>query len=410
MRKLLAVMLLLLMMTCVAFAEEGTEPESTGAEKNLTESADTESFAKDGTAQEDTEGDTGEVTPANDPEVYDMKKVKMVLSKTSYYKTGSAIKPTPTLTYEGEAIGADAYTLYFTNNIKVGTATVTAVFKGGSKSLNFEIVPAKPGNTAITAVQSVRPSVLVTWNKVNCTAYTLQFSTSSNFSNPVGYCLTANSMNIGKLQNGRTYYFRVRPYNNEQGKTTYGNWSTYSSKVSTTGPVGDRYSINGELIKDRTIKIGKDYFYYNTSGVRSGCAKKMWNKVKNAKSKTKYLIAVDCTKNRTCIYQGKKGNWKLKYYWMCTTGAKNMPTVKGSFKVKKKVSHFGEPKGYTCWHATGFKGEYYFHSVLYKKNSKTKIKDGRLGMKLSHGCIRLAKKNAKWIYKRCKKGTKVIIY
>lgn len=382
MRKLFVVMLLLLMATCVAFAEgEPTDPPTD--------------------------------PPVDPPAVtFDLNKVGMSLEQTQFYKTGSEIKPEPVLTYDGEKLNADIYpySLTYENNINVGTATVTATFDEGGKSMTFEIVPAKPGMAAITNVQSARPNVNVYWNKVSCTGYELEMSLASNFSNPVRNTLTANSKTFARLLDSKTYYFRVRPYNTDSGKTTYGDWSTRSSKVNTTGPVGNRFSLNGEMIRDRTVKYGNDYFYYNASGIKSGCDKKMWDKVKNTKSKTKYLIAVDCAKNRTCVYKGKKGNWGLLYYWPCTTGAKKTATIKGSFKVKGKVSHFGEANGYTCWYATRIKGQYYFHSVLYKPRSKSVIRDGRLGMNLSHGCIRLALGNAKWIYKNCKKKTAVIIY
>ena len=46
-------------------------------------------------------------------------------------------------------------------------------------------------------------------------------------------------------------------------------------------------------------------------------------------------------------------------------------------------------KGYKCWYYTQFKGNYLFHSIIY--NLDGSIRDGRLGMKLSDGCIRLAK-------------------
>ena len=38
------------------------------------------------------------------------------------------------------------------------------------------------------------------------------------------------------------------------------------------------------------------------------------------------------------------------------------------------------------------------------------IKDGRLGINASHGCVRLALSNAKWIYDNIPRGTKVVIY
>ena len=36
--------------------------------------------------------------------------------------------------------------------------------------------------------------------------------------------------------------------------------------------------------------------------------------------------------------------------------------------------------------------------------------DGRLGMHLSHGCVRLDIDNAKWIYDNIPYGTKVVIW
>ncbi|MCR5042489.1 MAG: L,D-transpeptidase, partial [Clostridia bacterium] len=38
------------------------------------------------------------------------------------------------------------------------------------------------------------------------------------------------------------------------------------------------------------------------------------------------------------------------------------------------------------------------------------IWDGRLGMALSEGCVRLDINNAKWIYDNCPIGTKVVVY
>ena len=63
-----------------------------------------------------------------------------------------------------------------------------------------------------------------------------------------------------------------------------------------------------------------------------------------------------------------------------------------------------------CYWYTQFYGDYLFHSVIYNKGSKTSIQDGRLGMQLSHGCVRLNINNAKWIYDNIPSGTKVVVY
>lgn len=346
----------------------------------------------------------------------DLSKATMTLKSSTYYKTGSAISPEPVLTYNGKTlVKGTHYTLAYSNNVNAGTATVKATAIEGSgykgtKSASFTILPAKPAAATIQSVRSSKPYVAVTWKNVNCTGYQLQVSRNSDFSNATKYTLNATTKKIPKLKNGKKYYFRVIAYNTENGKTTYGSWSKTSSKVKTTGPVGNKYSKDGIYIKNKTIKYGGNYYYYNAAGLKSGCSKTMWKKVKNNSSKTKYLIAVDCTKNRTCIYQGKKGAWKLKSYWKCTTGKKSTPTIKGNFKVSGKVSHFGEQKGYTVWYATRVKYEYYFHSILYKPWSKSAVRSGALGKNKSHGCIRLKLANAKWIYQNCKGGTRIVIY
>ena len=385
MRKLLFAALILIMMSCTAFALDGDPAEG------------------------------GEGGNPEQGQPISLSEVEMALDETVFYKTGLEIVPVPVLKHDEEIISEQEYSLQYSDNINVGTAKVTATFEegtfeAGTKEVYFEILPGKPLVPAISGVNSSRPNVTVTWMPVGCTGYELQVSLNSNFAGASVYNQTAVSRTMANMLDGRTYYFRVRAYNTEKGKTTYGDWSTYSSKVNTTGEVGDRYCLNGAFISDMTVKVGENHYYYNTSGIKCACSKTMWNKVRKKSSKTKYLIAVDCDQNRVCVYKGKKNKWALKYYWKCTTGTKNRPTIKGSFKVKGKVSHFGEAKGYTCWYATKIKYEYYFHSVLYKPYSKTQIRDGRLGKKLSHGCIRLSLNNAKWIYKKCKRGTKIVIY
>ena len=147
------------------------------------------------------------------------------------------------------------------------------------------------------------------------------------------------------------------------------------------------------------VKEGKVEYYSNA---------KMYNKIKNMSSSTSWLIAVDTKSNYVGIYKGKKGNWAEQKYWRCSSGAPGSSTVKGSYTVKSKGLVFGH--GYSCWYYTQFYGNYLFHSVKYNPGSKTSIQDGRLGMNISNGCVRLAMANAKWIYDNIPRGTKVYIY
>ena len=97
---------------------------------------------------------------------------------------------------------------------------------------------------------------------------------------------------------------------------------------------------------------------------------------------------------------------ELKIY-ICSIGKPSTPTPLGTFKVGAKGYSFGENHGYVCYYYTQFKGNYLFHSIIY--NLDNTVRDGRLGFKISNGCIRLAKVNAKWIYDNIPYGTTVYI-
>ncbi|MDO5516677.1 MAG: L,D-transpeptidase [Clostridium sp.] len=127
----------------------------------------------------------------------------------------------------------------------------------------------------------------------------------------------------------------------------------------------------------------------------------------NYTSRTKYLIYVDTAAFKVNLFTGSKNKWKLDKSYLCTIGKNSTPTPKGTFTVGVKGLYFGVNKGYKCWYYTSFKGNYLFHSIIY--NLDGSVKDGRLGMKLSDGCIRLAKANAKYIWDNVPAETKVII-
>lgn len=129
--------------------------------------------------------------------------------------------------------------------------------------------------------------------------------------------------------------------------------------------------------------------------------------VNNFSSNTEYIIWVNLEAFKVNVFKGSQGNWQLVQSYLCTIGKPSTPTPKGIFEVGIKGLYFGVEKGYKCWYYTQFKDNYLFHSILYNLNGS--IKDGRLGMKLSDGCIRLAIDNAKWIYENVPKGTKVVI-
>lgn len=124
-------------------------------------------------------------------------------------------------------------------------------------------------------------------------------------------------------------------------------------------------------------------------------------------SSTPYLLMVNRSTHKVGIFQGWQGNWKCIQYWDCSDGAINTPTVEGVFKVGSKGYYFDSGSARCFWY-TQFYRDYLFHSVLYYKNGT--LMDGRLGMPLSHGCVRLNINNAKWIYDNIPVSSTVCVY
>lgn len=128
---------------------------------------------------------------------------------------------------------------------------------------------------------------------------------------------------------------------------------------------------------------------------------------RNFSSATNYLIWVDLKSFKVNIFNGSTNKWTLLHSYLCTIGKPSTPTPKGNFTIGIKGLYFGVNRGYKCWYYTQFKGNYLFHSIIY--NLDGSVRDGRLGMALSDGCVRLAKVNAKWIFDNIPSGTKVVI-
>lgn len=113
-------------------------------------------------------------------------------------------------------------------------------------------------------------------------------------------------------------------------------------------------------------------------------------------SYTNYLIMVNIAEQKVYIYNGTNRNWKLINEFSCASGTSGTPTVTGHFFVGNKGPQFSTPNGVVCRYFTQIQGNYLFHSVLFDKNGN--LVDGTLGNGVSHGCVRLALEDAKYIY------------
>lgn len=177
--------------------------------------------------------------------------------------------------------------------------------------------------------------------------------------------------------------------------STDGDWSRVMYEDQ------EGYVFNYFLSDDGNPPGEYDYTYFHTDMTR-------FVNDNQIKSPTANLITTDLDDRMTYIFvKNTDGTWQLIYEWLCTIGKPSTPTIKGTFYVDGRKPYFGSDT-YRVKYATRIRGSYYYHSVLFNAEG-TEIIDDRLGMALSHGCIRLAVENAHWIYTNILDKTTIII-
>lgn len=121
-----------------------------------------------------------------------------------------------------------------------------------------------------------------------------------------------------------------------------------------------------------------------------------------------FKIQVDLEKQRVYVYDAKS---KLVQVFVCSSGIIGSDTPKGEYTIKERgYSFFSDKYKEGAYYWTQFKGNYLFHSVPFDKNQKIETnEEQKLGTKASHGCVRLAISDAKWIYDNIPRGTVVVI-
>ena len=151
--------------------------------------------------------------------------------------TGKNITQSITVKYNGKTLkkGTD-YTVSYSNNKKVGTATVKITGKGsytGTITKTFKINPAKQEIQKLTAKSK---AFFVDWaQKGSATGYEIQYATNSKFTSAKKVTIKNNKTDkttVSKLSGKKKYYVRVRSYTTVKGTKYYGAWS--ASKSVTT--------------------------------------------------------------------------------------------------------------------------------------------------------------------------------
>ncbi len=123
-------------------------------------------------------------------------------------------------------------------------------------------------------------------------------------------------------------------------------------------------------------------------------------------SKTDYLVWVSKSDYKVNVYLGENGAWRFVKSFDCAIGAPSTPTVEGIFEY-----HQWQPKwdydGYYCGPILRFYRGYAIHSTLIRYNGNPY--DNRVGMKISHGCVRVRPEGIKWLSDYIPLGTTILV-
>jgi uncharacterized protein YjdB len=192
-------------------------------------------------------------------------------------------------------------------------------------------------------------------------------------------------------------------------------WSGWAKNGAACGSTGCSRSIEAYQVVIKAKGAAAPGSTSNTYSDANGFLRKVssrdlpWVTMANRySSATNYMILVNTGTRQTCVLTRSNGVWNVKRLMFCTVGASVTPTKLGVFTVGSRGLSFGS--GYTCWYWTQYSGNYLFHSVLYNPGSMSSIQDGRLGIAASHGCIRLALGDAKWIYDTVPYNSRVVLW
>lgn len=132
-----------------------------------------------------------------------------------------------------------------------------------------------------------------------------------------------------------------------------------------------------------------------------------------AVDKNTYWIKVNTQCNVVTVYKKSGSEYKPIRAMVCSCGKKGSSTPLGTYRMGTKIGWCYLVGNVWGRYSMVIKGNYLFHSVPYAKKSINSMKYkeyNKLGTNCSHGCVRLALMDAKWIWNKCPKGTKITVY
>lgn len=277
-------------------------------------------------------------TPEPTPEKIDLSSAAISVADQTY--TGAALTPNVTVVLNGAVLPASAYTVAYSDNVNVGTATITITGQGdyvGSATVTFTIkAAAKPVTPTVTKPGKVKG---ISVKSVKTTSATLKWKKVSGAS---GYMIYQKNPSTGKTKLVKTVSSKTVSYKATKLKSaTKYTYTIYAYKLS------GKTKIKGS---------GTAYTFVTKPGA-----------VKKTKAVSK--------KTKTCVVSWKKTKGADGYEVYMATSKKGKYKKIGQTKkltlTKKKLK-----KGKTCYFKVRayktYKGKKTYGA--YTKVIKAKIK------------------------------------
>lgn len=153
-------------------------------------------------------------------------------SPNTYTGKGIEAKQIKVFDANDKLIDRKNYTVTYSNNVHVGTASFTISFMGSyigndPRIVNFTIVPK---GTTLSKITPASKSLKVSFQKqtTETTGYQIRYSADRSMKNAKIVTVqrnTASSKKIAGLKGNKTYYLQIRTYKTVDGKKYYSNWS-----------------------------------------------------------------------------------------------------------------------------------------------------------------------------------------
>jgi uncharacterized repeat protein (TIGR02543 family) len=298
------------------------------------------------------------------------------------------------------------------------------------------IAPETP--KGLKAVSSSNNSIVVSWGGVNvASGYEVYRSTSAAGANMLRYTTIKTSINNSGLVSNGIYYYKVRAYKTYDNVKVYSAFSSvisaksipskpvtkyvYNSLVKSNAIYGKYAGLKVEILDQRNLRFlikkpnGSQIWVYcknvsvpsnsvtNTKYMDKNQLETYVNTTSTFVSKTKYFIWVDTDRQRVNIFTGSAGRWVLIKTYSCASGNNVTPSKRGLFTIQEKGLSFVAGPGVICKYWTRYSGNYLLHSILLRDSGR--VYDGTLGIKASHGCIRMPVDMAKFVFDKVPRGS-----